>query len=277
MRSLLFVPGDSERKIMKALDSQADVVILDLEDAVAPDNKASARQLCAEVLKTPANGRKRYVRVNPLTSGLTTTDLEAVLPAGPDGLLQPKTETGKDVRQLVEMIGGDLPIIAIATETAGAIFGLGTYVSAGSQLEALTWGAEDLSNEVSALASRDDEGDLTSPYQLARNLCLFGARAAEVEPIDTVYVDFRNEAGLKSECLAAVRDGFTAKLAIHPAQIPVINEAFTPSQSAIAEAQRVIDAFAAAGNPGVINLDGQMYDIPHLKRARKLIARAETA
>ena len=273
MRSLLFVPGDSERKITKALDSAADIVILDLEDSVAPDRKQAARELTAEVLSTKTEGPRRFVRVNPLASGLTAHDLESIVLAGPDGLVQPKTETGQDVLALAAMIEDPLPVIAIATETAISLFGLGTYSQANSHLLALTWGAEDLSNELGATTSRDEDGNLTDPYRLARSLCLAGARSADVEPIDTVYVDFRNEDGLRTECLAAARDGFTAKLAIHPAQIPAINEAFTPSVEAIAEANRVIAAFNEAGNPGVINLDGQMYDIPHLKRAQKLVRR----
>ena len=273
MRSLLFVPGDSERKISKALDSAADIVILDLEDSVAPDRKQAARELTAEVLSSKKSGPKCFVRVNPLTSGLTAQDLGHIAPASPDGLLQPKTETGQDVLSMAAMLNSPLPVIAIATETATSMFGLGTYREATEHLLGLTWGAEDLSNELGATTSRDEDGNLTDPYRLARSLCLAGARSAEVEPIDTVYVDFRNEDGLKKECLAAARDGFTAKLAIHPAQIPVINEAFTPSAEAIAEANRVIAAFDDAGNPGVINLDGQMYDIPHLKRAQKLIKR----
>lgn len=274
MRSLLFVPGDQERKIAKALEGDADVVIFDLEDAVAPERKQAARELTAEVLSSGPARPKRYVRVNPLSSGLTAQDLDHIMPAGPDGILQPKAETGRDVITLKKMMKSPLPIIAIATETAAAMFGLGTYAEATPDLLAMTWGAEDLSNELGATASRDDDGHLTDPYRLARSLCLAGARAADVEPIDTVYVNFRDQDGLRSECMAAARDGFTAKLAIHPDQVAVINEVFTPSADAIADAGRLVAAFAAAGNPGVINLDGKMFDIPHLKRAQKLIARA---
>ena len=274
MRSLLFVPGDQERKIAKALDGDADVVIFDLEDSVAPECKQAARELTAEVLSSGQSGPQRYVRVNPLSSGLTAQDLDHVLQAGPDGILQPKTETGDDVITLKTMMKMPLPIIAIATETATAMFGLGTYARATPDLIAMTWGAEDLSNELGATTSRNEDGHLTDPYRLARSLCLAGARAADVEPIDTVFVDFRDHDGLRNECISAVRDGFTAKLAIHPDQIAVINDVFTPSAEAIAEANRLIEAFAAVGNPGVIKLDGKMFDIPHLKRARKLISRA---
>lgn len=277
MRSLLFVPGDQDRKIAKALDGEADLVIFDLEDSVAPERKQAARDLTAEVLSSGPSrpkGPKLYVRVNPLSSGLAQMDLDHVLPARPDGIMQPKTETGKDVNALKNMMKMPIPIIAIATETAGSLFGLGTYGEAAPQLAALTWGAEDLSNELGATASRDDNGHLTDPYRLARSLCLAGARTADVEPVDTVFVDFRDHDGLRNECLAAARDGFTAKMAIHPDQVPVINEVFTPSIEAIAAANRLIAAFEAAGNPGVIKLDGKMFDIPHLKRAQKLVSRA---
>jgi citrate lyase subunit beta/citryl-CoA lyase len=276
MRSLLFVPADSERKVAKALASAADVVILDLEDSVAPDRKQAARELCAEVLQSASPGPARYVRVNPLSSGLTATDLEHIVPAGPDGIMQPKTEHGEDVNTLTGMLAKPMPVIAIATETARAMFGLGTYNIARPALTGLTWGAEDLSNELGARTNRDAEGRFTDPYRLARSLCLYGACAAEVDPIDTVFVDFRDETGLRAECEDAVRDGFTAKMAIHPDQVAVINEVFTPSPEAIAEARHVIDAFAAAGNPGVINLDGKMFDIPHLRRAEKLLKRVRS-
>jgi citrate lyase subunit beta/citryl-CoA lyase len=278
MRSLLFVPADSERKIARALASGADVVILDLEDSVAPAAKPAARRLAAEALE---RGRPSspllYVRVNDLSSGLTAADLEAVMPAKPDGLMQPKAAGGRDVRRLSEMAGSPLPIIAIVTETAASLFEVGTYREAGSALQGMAWGAEDLSNDLGARSSRDEEGRLTEPYRLARTLCLAGARAAGVEPVDTVYVDFRDALGLEAECRAAVRDGFAAKMAIHPDQVAIINRAFTPSPEAVAEAQAVVEAFAAAGEAGVVAIGGRMFDIPHLKRAEKLLARAGIA
>ncbi len=276
MRSLLFVPGDSERKIAKALGSTSDVVILDLEDAVSADNKQAARELTAEVLNSPDTGPKRFVRINPLSGDLVQTDLDYIMPAGPDGIMQPKTESGEDVKALAGLMTLPLPVIAIATETAAAMFELSTYAQACPPLAAIAWGAEDLSNDLGAITSRDDAGHLTDPYRLARTLCLLGARTAGVEPIDTVYVNFRDQEGLQDECRSACRDGFTAKMAIHPDQVPVINEAFTPSPDAIAQANRIIEAFDGPGNPGVISLDGQMYDIPHLKRAEKLLARASS-
>ena len=275
MRSLLFVPADSERKIEKAIASAADVVILDLEDSVAPASKPAARNLAVQTMQQPRNGEQQvYVRVNALDSGLTAQDIEAVMPGKPDGLIHPKTETGACVETLARMAGEEMPIIAIATETAKAMFGLGTYGGVKANLQGIAWGAEDLSNALGAQANRDAAGHLTEPYRLARTLCLFGARAASVEPVDTVYVDFRNEAGLIADCGQAVRDGFTAKMAIHPAQVDIINRVFTPSAEQIADARKVIDAFAAAGNAGVVGIDGKMFDIPHLNRSKKLLERA---
>ena len=276
MRSLLFVPADSERKIARALASGADVVILDLEDSVAAANKQAARRLAAEVLGSQRRaGPMLIVRVNGLGSGLAEADLEAVMPAGPDGLMQPKTRKGEDVKALAAMTGGgNLPIIAIATETARALFGIETYLDAVPPLAGLTWGAEDLSSDLGAGSSRDETGRLTDPYRLARTLCLIGARAAGLEPIDTVYVNYRDRDGLEAESRAAARDGFTGKLAIHPDQVELINRAFTPAPDAVARARRIVDAFKAAGEAGVVGLDGEMLDRPHLVRAEQLLARA---
>ncbi len=276
MRSLLFVPADTERKIDKALASAADVIILDLEDSVAPRNKPAARTLAAETLQRRRTGPLIYVRVNALDTGLTSDDVAAVLPAGPDGLIQPKTETGACVEKLAGMAGADMPLIAIATETARAMFGLGSYSQVRANLKGIAWGAEDLSNELGAQANRTPDGLLTEPYRLARSLCLFGARAAGIEPVDTVYVDFHNQAGLELDCRHGVRDGFTCKMAIHPAQVDTINRIFTPSADQVAQARSVIEAFEDAGNAGVVAIDGKMYDIPHLNRSRKLLDRAKT-
>lgn len=275
MRSLLFVPADLGRKIDKALMCGADMIILDLEDSVAPQNKPDARKLAAQVLARPRpEGTRVFVRVNALDTGLTADDLDAVIPGKPDGLIQPKTATGGCVEQLAAMAGSAMPIIAIATETARAMFGLGSYHKLKANLLGLAWGAEDLSNELGAQANRTPDGRLTEPYRLARTLCLYGARAAGIEPVDTVYVDFRNEAGLEADCIEAVRDGFTCKMAIHPAQIEVINRVFTPSPGQVEEANRIIEAFARADNAGVVGIDGKMYDIPHLNRSKKLMQRA---
>jgi citrate lyase subunit beta/citryl-CoA lyase len=252
------------------------VVILDLEDSVAAANKPAARRLAAEVLGSERGSAPMLmVRVNALESGLVEADLEAVMPAGPDGFMQPKTRRAEDVKALAAMAGsGGLPIIAIATESADALFGLQTYVDAVPPLAGLTWGAEDLSSDLGAESSRDDAGGLTDPYRLARTLCLVGARAAGIEPIDTVYVNYRDQDGLEAECRAAARDGFTGKLAIHPDQVEPINRIFTPAPDAVARARRIVDAFKAAGEAGVVGLDGEMLDRPHLVRAEQLLARA---
>jgi citrate lyase subunit beta / citryl-CoA lyase len=276
MRSLLFVPADAERKIAKALESAADVVILDLEDSVAPDRKDAARRLAAECLTQRQSPQPQlFVRINPASSGQLAADIDAVGSLRPAGLMLPKAEGAKDVLYLAQQLPQSLPVIAIATETARAMFAIASFAEAVPPLVGMTWGAEDLSSDLGAVASRDAEGRLTDPYRLARTLCLLGARAAGVEPIDTVYLDFRDRDGLGRECAAAMRDGFSGKLAIHPEQIDIINEAFTPSAAAIAEARAVIDAFSAAGDAGVVAIGGRMYDIPHRRRAEKLLARAE--
>jgi citrate lyase subunit beta/citryl-CoA lyase len=272
MRSLLFVPADSEKKVPKALGSAADVVILDLEDSVALADKPKARAHAREVLASPRGKPKLFVRVNALTSGLIEDDVAAIVEAKPDGLLLPKAEKGADVKRLIAMTG--LPVIAIATETAASMFALGTYGDCGPHLLGLTWGMEDLAAALGAQSNRDAQGRPTAPYDLARTLCLIGARVAGVEPVDGVYANFRDLSGLETQCLDAVRDGFTAKMCIHPDQVQVINHIFTPSREAIAKAQRIVRAFAQAGNAGVIGLDGEMLDVPHLKAAKALLARS---
>lgn len=274
MRSLLFVPADSEKKIPKALASGADVVILDLEDSVALADKPKARGLAHDILTSPRGPAKLFVRVNALASGLIADDLAAMAAAKPDGLLLPKSESGGDVERLIAMAG--LPVIAIATETAAAMFNLGTYGNCGPLLLGLTWGMEDLAAALGAQANRDAQGHPTAPYGLARTLCLIGARAAGVAPIDGVHANFRDLSGLEAQCKDAVRDGFTAKLCIHPDQVAVVNRIFTPSPEAVARARRIVQAFADAGDAGVIGLDGQMLDVPHLKAAKALLARVKS-
>ncbi|MBN8937050.1 MAG: CoA ester lyase, partial [Rhizobiales bacterium] len=235
--------------------------------------------------RTATNRPRLYVRINGLATGLTDDDLDAVVAAQPDGVMFPKAEGGTAVihcdakitaREAVHGIAdGALDIIAIATETAQAIFLAGTYVGASKRLTGLTWGAEDLSVELGAEANRDRDGHFLAPYQLARSLCLAGAAAAQVQAIDTVYVDFRNEAGLRRECEEARRDGFTGKMAIHPAQVAVINEVFTPTADAVKRAEAVIAAFAENPGAGTVGIGGVMYDRPHLERARQLLARAK--
>jgi citrate lyase subunit beta / citryl-CoA lyase len=290
MRSLLFAPADSDRKLEKAFASGSDAVIIDLEDSVAADGKPAARQRTAAFLKhaVPIAGRPRLVvRVNSLQSGLADADLDAVVPATPDAILLPKAEGAASVIHLDAKLtvreaihglpDGHIDVLAIATETAAALFRLGTYQGASPRLTALTWGAEDLSANLGAEANRGADGQFLPPYQLARALCLVGAVAAQVQPIDTVYVDFRNDAGLRREAEDARRDGFTGKMAIHPAQVAVINDVFTPAPTAVAHANAVVAAFAAAPGAGVVGIDGVMYDQPHLKRAQQLLARAKAA
>ncbi len=290
MRSLLFVPADSPSKLERGGECTADALILDLEDSVAPAAKSRAREAAAAYLSesAPKQDRPRlYVRINPLGGGLADDDLEAVVAARPDGIMLPKCESGADVGLLDARLAvleaqagipeGTTRILPITTETPGSLFQLGSYAGASPRLDGLTWGAEDLSVELGAMANRDANGVFTDPYRLARALCLAGAASAKVPAIDTVYTDFRDLDGLRAECDAAARDGFCAKMAIHPAQLPVINEAFTPSEAMIAEAEAVLAAFGAAETTGVAGLNGQMLDRPHRLRAERLLARARAA
>src|SRR5690349_3188634 len=287
MRSLLFVPADSARKLEKAMSSGADALIVDLEDSIALDGKAHAREAAAAFVKNASASASRpylMVRVNGLDTGLTDADLDAIAPAKPDAIMLPKAEGGvaiihADAKLAVREAQNNLPdghikILPIATETAAALFMVGTFAGASSRLIGMTWGAEDLSAELGARANRDAHGRFLDPYRLARSLCLAGAAAAGVAAIDTVFVDFRNEAGFRRECEEACRDGFVGKMAIHPAQVSIINEVFTPSAEAIAHAQSIVTAFATAPGAGVVGIGGVMYDRPHLARAKQLLARA---
>lgn len=285
MRSLLFVPGDSEKKLEKGLASGADALIVDLEDSVSADHKAAARTSALAFLRNAKrDGCKLLVRVNALDTGLTDDDLDAIVPGRPDAIMLPKAAGGVSVTHLHAKLSareaiaglpdGEIGIVALATETAASLFTTGTYPGSSPRLAALTWGAEDLSAELGAETNRDDNGRFLDPYRLARTLCLAGASAAGVAAIDTVYVDFRNDAGLRRECEEARRDGFTAKMAIHPAQVAVINEVFTPSPEAIAHAKSIVAAFDAQPGAGVVGIGGKMYDRPHLVRAKLLIAKA---
>jgi citrate lyase subunit beta / citryl-CoA lyase len=289
MRSLLFVPGDSPRKLSKGLESGADALILDLEDSVATDRKAEARATSLAFLKEVGAAEKRprlMVRINGLDTGLTDADLDAVVAGRPDAVLLPKAEGGPSVIHLDAKLAareaiaglpdGAIAIMAIATETAAALFAAGTYAGASARLLALTWGAEDLSADIGAETNRDADGSFTGPFRLARSLCVAAAAAAKVAALDTVFVDFRNADGLRREAEEARRDGFVGKLAIHPGQVAVINEVFTPSPAEIAKAQAVIAAFAAAPGVGVVGIDGVMYDKPHLERAKRFLARAQS-
>ena len=287
MRSLLFVPGDSSRKLEKALTSGADVLLIDLEDSVDLGAKAEARRVTAAFLAEhrAKPGRPRlFVRVNGLTTGLTDADLDGVMQAAPDGIVLPKTVGGADVAHLgaklavreaeFDLEDGATRILAIATENAAGVFALGTFAGASHRLMGMTWGGEDLSADLGAETNRREDGSYTDPYRLARSLTLLGAAAAGVDAVDSVFTNFRNMAGLEAECRIARRDGFVAKMAIHPAQVPVINDAFTPSQEAIQKAQAVIDAFMANPGAGVVGVNGEMLDRPHLLRAERLLKRA---
>jgi citrate lyase subunit beta/citryl-CoA lyase len=290
MRSLLFVPADSARKLSKAMTSGADALIVDLEDSISAEGKAAARKSAADFLREAATAASRprlLVRINGLATGLADDDLDAIVPARPDAIMLPKAEGGTDVvhadaklaarEAIAGLPDGHIKIVAIATETAAALFLAGTYRGASPRLEGLTWGAEDLSVELGAEVNRDAVGRFFPPYQLARALCLAGAASAHVQPIDTIAVEYHNIGAVRRETEEARRDGFTGKMAIHPAQVPVINEVFTPTASTVAKAQAVIDAFAAHPGKGTVGIDGVMYDRPHLERAKQLIARAAAA
>ena len=288
LRSLLFIPGDSEKKLGKADGAGADALILDLEDAVSPANKPRARELIPAFLRDRPRGSRSsqlWVRVNPLDSGMILEDLVAVVAAGPDGLMLPKCEGPADILKLSHYLDaleaqagievGSTRILPVATETAAAPFTLGDYRTAKlDRLLGLTWGAEDLSAAVGASTNLDDSGAWAQTYRMVRSLTLLGAKAAGVEAIDTLYVDFRDEDGLRAASRASRAEGFTGRIAIHPAQVAAINESYMPSREEIDHANRVIAAFASEPGAGTVGLDGKMIDIPHLKQAHGVIAQA---
>jgi len=288
MRSFLFVPADSDKKLSKSLTFGADALILDLEDSVVHERKPAAREGAQRFLTTHRDDARRpflIVRINARDTGLIPADLEAVIPARPDAIMLPKAEGGRDVSDLdVELAThehrhgiaiGHTKILVVATETAKAIFQLGTYAGASARLAGLTWGAEDLSAAIGAEAKRDAGGQYIEPFRLARSLCLFGAVAAGAQPIDAVFPAFQDTQGLRRECEEARRDGFTGKIAIHPGQVETINAVFTPSEAAIKEARAVIAAFEANPSAGTVSLEGRMLDMPHLKHAQRLLARVQ--
>lgn len=286
LRSWLFVPGDSEKKLAKVDGCGADAVILDLEDSVAPANKGVARDLVAAFLKArPRDGRtvQMWVRVNPFDTGLTADDLAAIVPGDPDGIMQPKIDGPEDVRALSSQLdtleaehglaAGAIRILPVATETPIAPFRLGDFATAGlTRLAGLTWGAEDLSAALGASTNLGADGAWAFTYQMVRSLTLLAAHAAGVPAIDTLYVDFRDDAGLRAASRAARAEGFSGRLAIHPAQVAGINAAFSPSEEDIAFARRIVAAFEDAPAVGTIGIDGKMYDLPHLKAARRTLA-----
>ncbi|PKP91768.1 MAG: CoA ester lyase [Alphaproteobacteria bacterium HGW-Alphaproteobacteria-16] len=276
LRSLLFVPGDRPERMEKALGCGADALILDLEDSVTPAKKDGARAEVAGFLARTDTEVGLWVRINPLDSGMTRDDLAAA--RGADGIVLPKAASGTDVAALAAMLGDEpARILPIATETPAAIFGLGSYAGCSPRLAGITWGAEDLPAAIGAESSREADGSYTPPYEMIRALTLFGAHAADVAAIETVYPDFRNLEGLAAYCARAMRDGFTGMMAIHPAQVETINAAFTPSDAAVAHARRVVAAFAESPDAGALQLDGRMIDAPHLKQAQALLRRAGLA
>jgi citrate lyase subunit beta/citryl-CoA lyase len=281
---MLFVPGDSERKLAKSDGTGADALILDLEDAVAPERRPQARGLVREYLAERRNTRQPalWVRINSLDSSDALADLVAVMPGAPDGIVVPKTCSGADVVRLDHYLSaletregialGSTRILPVATETARALFHLNSYLGASARLHGLTWGAEDLPAALGATTNRGPDGELAFVYQLARALCLAAAVAADVQPIDTVYPDFRDLTGLEQNATRARMDGFSGKLAIHPDQVPIIRRAFTPTPAELAHARAVVAAFAANPDAGTVALDGKMLDRPHLTQARKLLS-----
>jgi citrate lyase subunit beta / citryl-CoA lyase len=289
LRSMLFIPGDSEKKIAKVADCGADAVIFDLEDSVALENKPMARELVAAYLKaTPRGSRpmQYWVRVNPFDTGLTLQDLAKIIGGHPDGIMQPKTDNPEDVLQLShyldafetaqDLAAGSIKIMPVATETAVAPFSLGEFAYAGlDRLAGLTWGAEDLAAAVGASSNRDADGEWSFTYKMARSLCLLAAHASGVQAVDTLYVDFRDDEGLRASSRAARAEGFTGRLCIHPAQVAAVNESFMPSSEEIAHARRVLDAFAANPGAGTVGLDGKMVDIPHKKQSERIMAQAK--
>jgi len=271
-RSWLFVPADSEKKIAKALDSDSDAIIFDLEDSVAPANKGAAR----DILKNLPQRTERpqlWVRINPLGSEFHREDLHLIGLADLHGIVLPKAESGADVVQLAHRTG-NIPIHAIVTETPASLFGMLSYRDPKSPLVAMSWGAEDLSAALGASSKYDSDGSLSFTYRLARSLCLAGAVAAGAQPVDGIFADFKDEKGLRAEADAARREGFTGKLAIHPAQVPVINAAFTPSGEDVRHAEEIVAAFEAHPDAGVLSVGGRMVDRPHLVQARRVLERA---
>ena len=289
IRSFLFIPGDSEKKLGKVDGVAADAFILDLEDAVAVARKPVAREMVPAFIKErPRAGRKSqlWVRVNPLDTPWTLEDLAAIVPVAPDGIMLPKVNGPEDVAQVSHYLSaleaasgveqGSIRILPVATETAVSPFRLGDYAAAGlTRLYGLTWGAEDLSSAIGASGNTDANGEWTHTYKMVRSLCLLGAHAAGSEAVDTLYVDFRDPEGLRDSCKAARAEGFSGRVAIHPAQVDIINESFSPSADEVDFARRVINLFAANPDAGTLGLDGKMLDIPHLKQAERTLAMHE--
>lgn len=283
LRSMIFVPGDSEKKLAKAMDFGADGIVIDLEDSVVPKRKALAREMSRDYLKSVINGTTElWVRINPLDSLEVLHDLAVIVPMAPAGVVIPKPDSPMDIERVSNFIDilevehdleeGCVGILPVVTETPAAVLNIGDYQYSNSRIRALTWGAEDLSAAIGASTNVDESGRWLPPHQVTRSFCLFASYAAGVQAMDTVMADFRDLDGLKQVCDEARRDGYTGKLAIHPAQVPVINDAFSPTDSELSHARAVIAAFAAQPNVGTLNLEGKMIDRPHLTQAERLVA-----
>ena len=283
-RSWLFAPGDSEKKMTKAMEGEADIVLLDLEDAVAADRKADARPMVHDFINAHPEQRHRlWVRINPFDGSHTLADLAAIMPARPGGIMLPKVYGRADVEKLDHCLSalevansieeGSTPVIVLITETAEAMFHTGDYKGA-PRVVALTWGAEDLADSIGASSNRNPDGSYAFTYELARSLTVLGAAAAGVTAIETISADFRDLDALRARAEQVRRDGFRGMMAIHPAQVPVINQAFTPTEEEVAEAQDIVALFAAHPGVGTIGWKGGMLDRPHLARARRLLRQA---
>lgn len=283
-RSALFIPGTNEKALAKAASLDADLILFDLEDSVHPAKKDMARQLVAARISELQDANKRLgVRVNDLSTEQTLADLEAVLPAKPDLVMLPKVLSGKDLLKLDAMLGaleakngmdfGSIKLMILTAETPGSLFQFDSLNNVSDRLVGMTWGAEDLASELGAAQGRDSTDKWLPPFQFAQTLCLAKARDLGVQPLDTVYADIRNLDGLKQESIAAKQMGFTGKLAIHPDQLAVINDVFSPTQAEVQHAHRVVELFADNPDVGVLELDGQMVDIPHLRSAERVILR----
>lgn len=284
IRSWLFAPGDSERKMAKAAASDADLVLFDLEDAVATESKPLARRMVHDFLAASEAGRERlWVRINPLDGPHTLDDLAAIMPAAPGGIMLPKVYGRQDVDLLDHYLTafeaahgiarGSTPVIVLVTETAESMFHTASYKGA-ARVIALTWGAEDLADSIGAASNRNPDGSYSFTYELARSMTLLGAATAGIPAIETIHADFRDLEGLRRRAEQVRRDGYAGMLAIHPDQVAVINAAFTPSAEEIARAQAIVDVFAANPGVGTIGFEGAMLDRPFLARARRLLAQA---
>ncbi|ARS28866.1 HpcH/HpaI aldolase/citrate lyase family protein [Sphingomonas sp. KC8] len=286
-RSWLFVPGDSEKKLAKGVGTSADILLIDLEDAVAESAKPAARETVAAFLRANADQRDRlWVRINPLQGPHALHDLAAIVPARPGGVMLPKPRGRADVERLdhfltaLEVAAGDQPgltqVIIVATETPQGMLATGSYEGV-ARLAAMTWGAEDIATAIGAITNRRADGSYDFPYQLARTFCVVGAAAAGVPAIETIHGDFRDEAGLEAVATEARRAGFRGMMAIHPAQVDIINRAFTPSEAELVAAREIVDLFAANPGLGTIGHRGEMLDLPHLNRAKAVLARGGAA